>query len=101
MDDRPVHDGANPPTPLPSQAPRGLQLDLAPLAERVAQQVVEVVREHIAVERRSPWMLMEEAIAYTRVPGGTFRKWVADGRIPAHDGKRKVFHRDELDAAVG
>ena len=46
-------------------------------------------------------MLMEEAIAYTRVPAGTFRKWVAEGRIPAHGGKRKLFHRAELDAALG
>jgi excisionase family DNA binding protein len=38
---------------------------------------------------------------YTRVPAGTFRKWVAAGRIPAHGGRRKLFHRDELDAALG
>jgi excisionase family DNA binding protein len=46
-------------------------------------------------------MAMEEAIAYTRVPAGTFRKWVAAGRIPAHGGRRKLFHRVELDAALG
>ena len=40
--------------------------------------------------RESPWMLMEEAIDYTRVPAGTFRKWVAEGRIPAHGGKRQA-----------
>ena len=40
---------------------------------------------------------MEEAIAYTRIPAGTFRKLVAAGRIPAHGGRRKLFHRDELD----
>jgi excisionase family DNA binding protein len=78
-----------------------LQLDLAPLAEQVAQHVYELVREHLETERRTPWMLMEEAIDYTRVPAGTFRKWVAEGRIPAHGGKRKLFHRAELDAALG
>jgi excisionase family DNA binding protein len=46
-------------------------------------------------------MAMEEAIAYTRIPAGTFRKWVAAGRIPAHGGRRKLFHRAELDTALG
>jgi len=46
-------------------------------------------------------MAMEEAIAYTRIPAGTFRKWVAAGRVPSHGGRRKLFHRDELDAALG
>jgi excisionase family DNA binding protein len=43
----------------------------------------------------------DEAIAYTRIPAGTFRKWVAAGRIPAHGGRRKLFHRTDLDAALG
>jgi hypothetical protein len=46
-------------------------------------------------------MLMDEAIAYTRIPDGTFRKWVAQGRIPSHGGKRKLLHWAELDAALG
>jgi excisionase family DNA binding protein len=46
-------------------------------------------------------MAMEEAIAYTRIPAGTFRKLVAAGRLPAHGGRRKLFHRDELDIALG
>ena len=78
-----------------------LQLDLAPLAEQLALHVAKMVREQLETEWRTPWMLMEEAIDYTRVPEGTFRKWVAEGRIPAHGGKRKLFHREELDAALG
>jgi excisionase family DNA binding protein len=101
MDERPARTDTRQQVPVPPQAQLGLQLGLAPLAERVAAHVVEVVRQQIEIERRSPWMLMEEAIAYTRVPAGTFRKWVAEGRIPAHGGKRKLFHRDELDAALG
>src|SRR3954452_3564955 len=87
----------------PSQPnpPRRVQLDLAPFAEQVALHVAELVREQLEMERQSPWMLMEEAIEYTRVPAGTFRKWVAEGRIPGHGGKRKLFHRAELDAALG
>jgi excisionase family DNA binding protein len=46
-------------------------------------------------------MLMDEAITYTRIPEGTFRKWVAEGRIPSHGGKRRLFHRGELDVALG
>lgn len=46
-------------------------------------------------------MDMGEAIEYARIPPGTFRKWVAAGRIPAHGGRRKLFHRAEVDAALG
>jgi hypothetical protein len=35
------------------------------------------------------------------IPAGTFRKWVAAGRIASHGGRRKLFHRAELDAALG
>ena len=87
--------------PSHPQPPLSLQLDLGALAEQVAQHVADLVREHLESERQSPWMLMEEAIAYTRVPAGTFRKWVTEGRIPGHGGKRKLFHRAELDAALG
>ena len=45
-------------------------------------------------------MAIEEAVAYTRTRAGTFRKLVAAGRLPAHGGRRKLFHRDELDAAL-
>jgi excisionase family DNA binding protein len=103
VDDRPLRRRTHMMSEQPphSQPPVSLQLDLAALAERVAQHVADVVREQLDRERESPWMLMEEAIDYTRVPAGTFRKWVADGRIPAHGGKRKLFHRVELDAALG
>lgn len=59
------------------------------------------VAQRIGTDQQSPWMDMTEAIAYSRVPAGTFRKWVAAGRIPSHGGRRKLFHRDELDAALG
>lgn len=103
VDDRPPRGPTQIPSPQPShvQPPLSLQLDLAPLAEQVAEHVAALVREHLARERESPWMLMDEAIAYTRVPAGTFRKWVAEGRMPGHGGKRKLFHRAEIDAALG
>jgi excisionase family DNA binding protein len=75
--------------------------ELGPLADEIARRVAEIVLERLAHGQGTPWMLMNEAIAYTRIPDGTFRKWVADGRIPSHGGKRRLFHRAELDAALG
>lgn len=78
-----------------------IDLDLDRLADEVATRVAEQLADRIAPKTSTPWMAMEEAIAYSRVPPGTFRKWVAAGRIPAHGGRRKLFHRDELDLALG
>jgi excisionase family DNA binding protein len=78
-----------------------LEFDLDRLVDEVATRVAAELADRIASEARSPWMAMEDAIAYTRIPAGTFRKWVAAGRIPAHGGRRKLFHRDELDTALG
>jgi excisionase family DNA binding protein len=78
-----------------------LRLDLDRLVAEVATRVADEVAVRIASQAPSPWMAMDEAIAYTRIPAGTFRKWVAAGRIPAHGGRRKLFHRDELDQALG
>ena len=77
------------------------EFDFDRLVDEVATRVAAKIAERIASTPASPWMSMEEAIAYSRVPAGTFRKWVAAGRIPAHGGRRKVFHRAELDAALG
>jgi excisionase family DNA binding protein len=77
-----------------------LELDLDLLADEVATRVAARLADRIAPQASSPWMAMEEAIAYTRIPAGTFRKLVAAGRIPAHGGRRKLFHRDELDAVL-
>jgi excisionase family DNA binding protein len=83
--------------PLPIR----LDVDWAELLDQLAERVADRLLERIDAGPPTPWMLMEEAIAYTRIPDGTFRKWVAEGRIPAHGGKRKLFHRVELDAALG
>jgi excisionase family DNA binding protein len=78
-----------------------LEFDLDRLVDEVATRVAAELADLIASQAPSPWMAMEEAIAYTRIPAGTFRKWVAAGRVPSHGGRRKLFHRDELDAALG
>jgi excisionase family DNA binding protein len=77
------------------------EFDLDRLVEELATRVEAEIAERIASPPASPWMSMEEAIAYSRVPAGTFRKWVAAGRIPSHGGRRRLFHRVELDAALG
>jgi excisionase family DNA binding protein len=49
-------------------------------------------------------MTTDEAIEYTRILAGTFEKLSARGRIPFHaadSGRRKLYHRDELDAFLG
>src|SRR5690242_11046932 len=65
------------------------------LAGRMADQLAVS-----ALSEGSPWMTFEEAVEYTRVPAGTFRKLSADGTFTAYGGKRKVYHRQELDAAL-
>ena len=77
-----------------------LEIDLDLLADEVATRVAARLADRLASQASSPWMAMEEAIAYTCIPAGTFRKLVAAGRLPAHGGRRKVFHRDELDATL-
>jgi hypothetical protein len=67
------------------------------LASRLAEQVADQLT---APHEGSPWMTFEEAVEYTRVPAGTFRKLSADGTFTAHGGKRKIYHCQELDAAL-
>lgn len=48
----------------------------------------------------SPWMQFKEAVAYSRIPAGTFRRLSAMGLIPSHGGRTKLYHRDEIDDAI-
>jgi hypothetical protein len=71
------------------------------LARRFAARLAEQMADQLtALHKASPWMTFEEAVEYTRVPAGTFRKLSADGTFTAHGGKRKIYHRQELDAAL-
>ncbi len=65
------------------------------LASRLADRLAA-----LASPEGSPWMTFEEAVEYTKVPAGTFRKLSAEGVFTAHGGKRRVYHRRELDAAL-
>jgi excisionase family DNA binding protein len=68
------------------------------LAERLAPRVADLIGGPISAS--SPWLTTAEAIDYTRLPEGTFRKLAASGRIPSHGGKTKLFYRPELDQAL-
>ena len=82
----------------PIEIPEAL---LDALAHRLAARVVEQMAGQLAASYKgSPWMTFEEAVEYARVPAGTFRKLSADGTFTAHGGKKKVYHRQELDAAL-
>ncbi len=69
------------------------------LADRLAPRLAERLGTPVSSDA-SPWMTFEEAVQYTKVPAGTFRKLSAEGTFTAHGGKRKVYHRHELDAAL-
>jgi hypothetical protein len=77
-----------------------LEIDLDQLADEVATRVAARLADRLPPQDTSPWMAMDEAIRYTKIPAGTFRKLVAAGRLPVHGGRRKLFHRAELDSAL-
>lgn len=54
----------------------------------------------LAKAMTSPWMQFKEAVAYSRIPAGTFRRLSAMGLIPSHGGRTKLYHRDEIDEAI-
>jgi excisionase family DNA binding protein len=65
---------------------------LSELVDRVADRVLERLdREH-----GSPWLTRKQAASYLGLPVSRLEK---DRRIPVHrDGRRILYHRDELDA---
>ena len=72
------------------------------VAESIAERAFDLFAERMASS--TPWMTTDEAIAYTRIPAGTFDKLAARGRIPSHavdGGRRKLYHREELDRYLG
>jgi hypothetical protein len=69
------------------------------VAEHLAPRVAELVSERPAAHT-SPWLTTSQAIEYSRLPEGTFRKLVTCGKIPCHGGRAKLFYRPELDQAL-
>lgn len=72
------------------------------LAERLAEHLVPRLARlgSNGPADASPWLTTKEAIAYAKLPEGTFRKLAASGRIPSHGGRTKLFYRPEIDEAL-
>ncbi len=72
------------------------------LALRVAEHLAPRVADILTHESptASPWLTTRQAITYTGIPEGTFRKLVASGKIPSHGGKSKIYFRPEVDQAL-
>jgi hypothetical protein len=68
------------------------------LATRLAPKVAELMAD--GSPESSPWLTTTQAIEYSRLPEGTFRKLAACGKIPSHGGRSKLFYRPELDRAL-
>ena len=73
-----------------------LALTLSPDAlEAIAARAAELVVERLGREQ-SPWLTRAQAAVYLGLPVSRLEK---DRQIPAHrDGRRILYHRDELDA---
>lgn len=67
------------------------------VADQLAPQLAQIVTQS---HGRGPWLTTAEAIEYTGLPDGTFRKLAACGKIPSHGGRSKIFYRPEIDQAL-
>jgi hypothetical protein len=72
------------------------------LAQRLAEHLTPSLAQLASNGGRdaSPWLTTQEAIAYSKLPEGTFRKLASSGKIPSHGGRTKVFYRPEIDDAL-
>ena len=72
------------------------------ISELVTKRIASRLGDHLAEWGRtaSPWLTTDEAITYSRLPEGTFRKLAACGKIPSHGGRSKIFYRPEVDQAL-
>jgi hypothetical protein len=81
-----------------------MQIDVPDaLLDALADRLAPKVADRLAVSRPpfvSPWMTFEELATYTKIAKGTLRKLGAEGTFKAYGGKRKLYHREEVDAAL-
>lgn len=68
------------------------------LADRLVSRVTEILP--VGSSHSTPWLTTAEAIDYSRLPEGTFRKLMSSGKIPSHGGRAKLFYRPEIDQAL-
>ena len=72
------------------------------LAKRVAEHLAPKIAQLVShgPVASSPWLTTREAIAYTKLPEGTFRKLASSGRIPSHGGRAKLFYSQDESSGV-
>ena len=71
------------------------------LDDRAIDSLAELISERLQPPPAgSPWMNFNGLVEYTAVPRGTLQNMVADGQIPSHGGRTKIYHRDEVDEAL-
>ena len=70
------------------------------VASRVADHLAQAGQMVSSRHGPGPWLTTAEAIKYTGLPDGTFRKLAACGKIPSHGGRSKIFFRPEIDQAL-
>jgi excisionase family DNA binding protein len=78
-------------------------LDLDGLAEAIAARVAYQVgaREHQAATIDTPWLTQQQAADYLGCSASRIKTLTVADAIPHHrDGRRPLYHRDELDAYV-
>jgi excisionase family DNA binding protein len=77
-----------------------LSLTLPPDAlEAIAQRAAEILAQQIGNQPTSPYLNVDEAAAYLRCSRQAIYDRVSQRALePARDGRRLLFHRDQLDA---
>ena len=71
------------------------------LLERLADLIAARIDTRTADRADSPWMTAEQAASYLGCSVSRIRSLTLTGELPHHrDGRRPLYHRDELDAFV-
>jgi hypothetical protein len=93
---------AAPPATPPGERNAEIEVPDA-LLDALADRLASKVADRLAIPRppsASPWMTFEELATHTKIAKGTLLKLGAEGTFQAHGGKRKLYHREEVDTAL-
>jgi excisionase family DNA binding protein len=75
-------------------------IDLDGLLEQLADLIAARANTR-TTNSESPWLTADEAAEYLRCSVSRVRTLTLTGQLPHHrDGRRPLYHRDELDAYV-
>jgi excisionase family DNA binding protein len=66
--------------------------------ERLADAIARRLEGRLGAGGQTPWLNADEAAAYIGAPVSRIRQLTMGDEIPVHrDGRRVLYHRDELD----